>query len=148
LIEEPVVSTWQILAFIGVLFVIGEFFTASFALLPIGIAFLITALLSPFLGGWVAILAVLTVNLLLQFALFQRLVWPRLRHRAPATNAAGMVGKEAVVTEPVPPDSGSGYVALYGDRWQAVSVTGEAFSVGEKVRISAIDGNKVVVEKL
>jgi membrane protein implicated in regulation of membrane protease activity len=142
------VSTWQVLALIGVIFVIGEFFTASFALLPIGIAFLLTALISPFLSSWVAVLAVLTVNLLLQFALFQRLVWPRVRHRATATNAAGMVGKEAVVTETVPPDSGSGYVALYGDRWQAISHAGEAFAVGEKVRITAIDGNKVVVQKL
>jgi membrane protein implicated in regulation of membrane protease activity len=142
------VSTWQILALVGVVFVIGEFFTASFALLPIGIAFLLTALLSPFLSGWVAILAVLTVNLLLQFALFQKLVWPRMRHKAPATNAIGMIGKEAIVTEPVPPDSGSGYVALYGDRWQAVSHAGEAFAVGEKVRITAIDGNKVIVQRL
>ena len=51
-------------------------------------------------------------------------------------------------TEPVPPDSGSGYVALYGDRWQAISHAGEAFAVGEKVRITAIDGNKVIVQKL
>ncbi len=140
-------STWQILALLGVIFVIGEFFTASFALLPIGIAFLLTALVSPFLDSWALVLAVLTINLLLQFALFKSWVWPRMRNKAPATNAAGMVGKEAVVTEPVPPDSGAGYVALYGDRWQAISRAGEAFDVGERVRIAAIDGNKVVVER-
>lgn len=137
---------WQTLAIAGVALIILEIFTPSFFMLPAGIAFLFTALLSPLLPGWSFILGLLAASLLVVYGVFYRYVWPRLKKRAPKTNASGMSGKIAVVTEPVRPDGTSGYVKLYGDSWRAIS--DRSFEIGERVVILTTEGNKVVVGPL
>ncbi len=134
---------WQILVIAGVAFAILEIFTTNFVLLPIGIALLITAAAAPFIPGWTGVVALLAFNLIVVFAIFQQVVWPRLRKKAPATAASGMIGKIAVVSEAIVPATGAGYVKLYGDSWQAVS--DQPFEVGARVLIIATEGNKVVV---
>lgn len=137
---------WQILAVAGVLLFLAEFFTTSFFTLPAGLAFIATAFLAAFVKDWPILLGVLTVNLLVVYWAFHRWVWPRVRRTRTETNASGMVGQTALVTEPVDPTAGTGYVKLYGDSWRAVSE--HAFEVGAKVKIIGIDGNKVVVGPL
>ena len=137
---------WQILAVAGVLLFLAEFFTPSFFTLPAGLAFLATAFLAAFVKDWPILLGALTANLLVVYWIFQRHVWPRVRRGRTETNASGMVGQTAVVTEAVDPAAGSGYVKLYGDSWRAVS--DQAFDVGAKVKIIGTDGNKVVVGPL
>ncbi len=136
---------WLLLAIIGVVLVILEIFTPSFVMLPAGLAFLLTAAISPFLSSLTANLAALTVNLVIVYGVFYRFVWPRLTKTAPRTAAFGMVGKVATVVEAIQPDGSSGYVKLYGDTWRAVA--NEAIEVGEKVTILATEGNKVVVAR-
>jgi len=139
-------ETWQILAGVGVALLVIEFFTPSFFTLPAGLAFLVTACLSPFVADLRIVLAALTVNLLIVYWIFQRQVWPRVKQSNQATNASGMVGKTAIVTEAIDPLSGAGYVKLYGDSWSVVSE--QPFEVGAKVKIIGTDGNKVVIVPL
>jgi membrane protein implicated in regulation of membrane protease activity len=139
-------ETWQILAGVGVALLLIEFFTPSFFTLPAGLAFLATACLAPFVPDLRIVLAALTVNLLIVYWIFQQHVWPRMKRDRQETNASGMVGKTAIVTEAIDPTSGSGYVKLYGDSWSVVS--DRAFEVGAKVKIIGTDGNKVVVVPL
>lgn len=137
---------WQILALAGVGLILVEFFTVSFFTLPAGLAFLATAFLAAFVRDWPVLLGALTVNLLAVYWIFQRHVWPRVQRSQKHTNASGMIGKTAVVTETVDPRAGTGYVKLYGDSWRAVSE--QSFEVGAQVTILGTDGNKVIIGPL
>jgi membrane protein implicated in regulation of membrane protease activity len=137
---------WQLLAAVGVLLLVLEIFTPSFFTMPAGIAFLVAAIVAVFAPDLRIVLASLTVALLVVYWIFQRHVWPYVKRGRQETNASGMVGKTAVVTEAVDPASGSGYVKLYGDSWSVVSE--QAFDVGAKVKIVGTDGNKVVIVPL
>lgn len=135
---------WLILAIVGALFAIAEIFSASFFALPAGIAFLLAALLAPVTKTWPVTIGVLAVLLTVTYLVFYFAVWPRVRMKDQSrTGASGMVGKIATVTEAITAESGIGYVKLYGDTWVAISET--PFEVGNKVRILATEGNKVIV---
>jgi inner membrane protein len=135
---------WLILAIVGAVFAISEMFSASFFLLPAGIAFMLTAAFAPLLKTWPPTLLTLALLLAVTYLLFYFAVWPRVRiKKTELTGANGMVGKIALVTEAITEQSGTGYVQLYGDSWRAISET--PFEAGTKVRILATEGNKVIV---
>ncbi len=137
-------SPWQLLALFGILFVLGEVFVSGFFMLPIGLAFLLTAVFSLWVKNWAVLLAVLAVLQVALFLFFQR-TFKKKDRPAPALNAEGMIGAECEVTEEIPIE-GLGYVKLYGDRWQAKSPATTILKKGEKVIIVGLDGNKVIVK--
>jgi len=145
-------TPWQILALVGVLLSAAEIFTPSFVMLPAGVAFLLTALVGAVVPPWsanrTALLAVLALWLLVVYATFYWLVWPKMSKApsAPKTGADGLVGKRATVSEAVVPGTSEGYVKLYGDTWRAVGT--RRYEVGTEVLISGIDGNKVLIEPI
>ena len=57
-------------------------------------------------------------------------------------------GRVAEVVETIPSDGGFGRVRVDGDRWQARSVDGGAFSVGDKVRVIGYDSIILDVESI
>lgn len=69
-------------------------------------------------------------------------IWYSRRRRA-ATGAEGMIGATVKVTEACCP---SGRVSFKGERWQAVC--DEGAEIGERVRIKAVDGLTLVVERI
>jgi len=69
-------------------------------------------------------------------------IWYSRRRRA-ATGAEGMVGATVKVTEACRP---KGRVSFKGERWQAVCAEGA--EIGERVRIKAVDGLTLVVERI
>lgn len=69
-------------------------------------------------------------------------IWYSRRRRA-ATGAESMVGGTAKVTEACHP---SGRVSFKGERWQAAC--DEGAEIGERVRIKAVDGLTLVVERI
>ncbi len=138
------VSNWQVLAAIGIILAIAEIFVSGFVLLPMGLAFLLTAVVAVFVDNWVLLLFILAILEVGVFIYFRK----RIRKKSKlSTNAAGMVGQECKVIENIPAD-GMGYVKLYGDEWQARSTTREAIPSGAHVRIVGIEGNKVIVEPI
>jgi membrane protein implicated in regulation of membrane protease activity len=140
------VSPAQILGLAGLLLVLMELFTASFVLLPLGLACLLTALAAVWIDSWPALFALLSVDAAVVFTVFRRFVRPRFARRAQPTAADGLVGKQAVVTERVLASGEGGYVKLYGDSWRAISASGRDHEVGARVTISGTDGNKVIVD--
>ena len=70
-----------------------------------------------------------------------------LRPKGAATNADRVIGQTAVVTETIDNMQGSGAVKVFGQIWTARSVGGESCPVGALVRIKAIEGVKVIVER-
>jgi membrane-bound serine protease (ClpP class) len=69
-------------------------------------------------------------------------IWYSRRRRA-TTGAEGMVGGSAKVIEPCRPE---GRVSYKGERWDAVCAEGA--DIGERVRIKAVDGLTLVVERI
>ena len=95
-----------------------------------------------FIGGALAALAAA----LLHAELWLRpLVKKYLRPRTVRTNAAGNIGREAIVTEAIDNLHETGAVRLSGVEWTARSADGSPVAVGTVVRIDAIEGVKLIV---
>jgi membrane protein implicated in regulation of membrane protease activity len=136
---------WQIFAILGIALLIAEVFVSGFVLLPIGIAFLLTAGASVFSQDWPVLVAFLAVAQILVFWIFQNHLKKYLARTRAYTGAEGMIGAECTVIETIRPDR-FGQVKLYGDTWQAGTYHPEPLEKGRKVAITKIDGNKVFVE--
>lgn len=65
-----------------------------------------------------------------------------------ATNAGSNIGKTAVVTEKIDNLRGKGAVRISGVEWSARSVSGEIIEEEALVRVKAIEGVKVCVERI
>lgn len=70
--------------------------------------------------------------------------WNRTRAK---TNAEGILGKEAIVTANIDNLKGTGQITLDGMDWTARTRDGQTIQKGSVVRILAIEGVKVIVEK-
>ena len=92
---------------------------------------------------WLALLVFVVVSTALLFLVRPPLV-ERL-HAGPTlpTGHQGLVGREALVIEPV--DSRSGRVKLANEVWTARADGAEAFDTGAEVRVIRIDGATAVV---
>ena len=97
------------------------------------------------LGGplWLAILAFVVVSLVLLFLVRPPLV-ERL-HAGPTvkTGHANLVGRDAIVLEPV--DKVGGRLRLAGELWSARADGNETYATGAEVRVVRIDGATAVV---
>jgi membrane protein implicated in regulation of membrane protease activity len=69
-------------------------------------------------------------------------IWYSRRRRA-TTGTESMVGETAKVVEACRPE---GRVSYKGERWEAVCAEGA--DIGERVRIKAVDGLTLVVERI
>ncbi len=141
------IAAWKLLAMIGLIFVIAEPVIPGFVVLPIGLAFLATAVVAVFAPTWIILLPVLAVFEVLTFTLFQTVLKKHLGKTSVYTNAEGMVGQECEVIESIGSQS-AGCVKLYGDQWVAKTDCGVDLKKGAKVLIARVDGNKVWVEPI
>ena len=91
------------------------------------------------LGIFVAVSAIL---LALLRPLAKKYISPRREH----TNADRLVGREALVTEPIDNLRSSGAVRVDGVEWTARSQSGAAIDAGTRVKILRIEGVKVFVQ--
>lgn len=64
-----------------------------------------------------------------------------------ATNADRWIGEITVLTSPITSDKW-GEVILNGISWSAVSINKEPINQGEKVKVLAIEGAKLIVKKI
>ncbi|MCB0390534.1 MAG: NfeD family protein [Bdellovibrionales bacterium] len=141
------VSAWQFFAAFGLVFSLLEVFAPGFVLLPIGVASFLTVPIAYFFDDWLTQLGAMGLNLFIVFWLTNRFIRPNLKSDNFKTGVDSLIGNTAEVTELIK-SNGTGYVKLYGDRWQAYSKGNDEFSIGERVKIVDVDGNKVVVSKI
>lgn len=140
------IMVWELFAVLGVLLILAEIFVSGFFVLPIGLAFILSAIPAALAQSWLVILSTLALSLIFLFWLFKiQLKWGVSSISIASTNVDAMIGKEVEVVQEIS-GSKNGYVKLYGDRWAAQSKTHKSFSVGEKVHIIKVDGNKVLVD--
>ena len=109
----------------------------------------LAAMITALCGGdlWLQIVLFIVVSSILLLSL-RPLARKYLRPRQERTNAQSNIGKTAVVTESIDNLHGQGAVKISGVYWSARSENGEIIDNGEVVRVTAIEGAKVRVERL
>ncbi|MFW5799582.1 MAG: NfeD family protein [Spirochaetota bacterium] len=140
---------WWIWIVVGVIFAIIEIFTPSFVSLAIGIASILTGLISliPFVGAGLALqFTIFSVSMIGLIAVSRPIAKKLLGNNPKAiTNVSAMIDKVGVVTIEIDNDKSQGYVKIGGEEWSARSIDNEIIKVGEKVIVKRIEGNKVIV---
>ncbi|MCB5260023.1 MAG: NfeD family protein [Candidatus Cloacimonetes bacterium] len=140
---------WHIWMILGIIFVIIEIFDPAFFFVSLGIGAIVTGLL--------ALIPFMQNNILMQilcFAIFSFIAFLFMRkigkkvlvHSGEETNVFALKGKVAHITIAIPID-GKGYVKVGSEEWVAVSEDNIPIDVGEKVIVTGIDGNKLIVKK-
>jgi membrane protein implicated in regulation of membrane protease activity len=137
------IPLYQILGSIGLALALLELVIPGFFILPIGVAFLLTAFFSFWITQWFILLPLLLFSSVISFWLLRS--WFKKTRSSTPTNVEAMIGQECEVIEPIKPHS-IGYVKLYGDRWAARSEHPQEIAPGTRVIIYKTDGNKVWVK--
>ena len=142
------ITNSQIFAVIGIVLMILEIVVPGFIMLPMGVAFLITATftgLVPALGGQ---LVILFISLIFTFIFFSKVVRPKMSKNRFVSNAESLKGMIGTVEEEINPKNNTGYIKIYGDSWKAITLDGSVVPVGARVCVERLDGNKVFVTKV
>ena len=93
---------------------------------------------------WLQVIAAAVATLILLLAT-RPLVRRFLRGKETRTNADRVVGRTAVVTEPIDTVLAKGRVSVLGSDWTARSLDGGAIPAGAQVRVERIEGVKLIV---
>ena len=93
---------------------------------------------------WLQVIAAAVATLILLLATHP-LVRRFLRGKETRTNADRVVGRTAVVTEPIDNVLAKGRVSVLGSDWTARSLDGGAIPAGAQVRVERIEGVKLIV---
>ena len=96
---------------------------------------------------WLQFLAFVVVSALL-VAGIRPFVNKFVKPRIVPTNVDTVIGKDAYLIEEIDNIRGTGALRLEGKEWSARSVNGEVLPEGTLVRITALEGVKVLVERV
>ena len=94
---------------------------------------------------WIQILAFAVVSLVL-LLLLRPVAMKYIKPKTVTTNYDSLVGLEAKVTVDILPGKW-GHVEVNGVDWSAKSKNDEAIPAGEKVKVLAVEGAKLIVRK-
>lgn len=136
-------NVWLVWLLASVLFLIVELTLGDFTFMCFAIAALITSAVTALGAGWVVqILAwiVMSVAFLIWIRPFA-LNYLHSKEKQVKTNADALIGKEGTVAEAIEPGK-SGYVAVDGDTWKAVT-RGTMIEKGATVVI--VDRKSIIV---
>lgn len=136
---------WQVWSFIAIAFFIVEMFTPTTFFLNLGLASLISAL-AGWLGGNFTVQVLLFALFAALFLIFLRPILLRKKDTSVTEFDEKYKNQTALVTEKITPESGR--IAIYGETWQAKSLTGEDIDENAQVKIVKIDSIIMTVEKI
>jgi membrane protein implicated in regulation of membrane protease activity len=138
---------WVIWLIVAVAFAVGEILNLSFFLFPFAIGALGAAIVSLAGAGTPAAFAAFAVLTAVSFAVVRPIAKrhvrmpPQLR-----TGTAALVGRSAIVLEPIDNDANLGTVRLDGETWTARSYDeDETFAAGARVQVVEIKGATALV---
>ena len=141
---------WHIWIIAALVFVIIEIFTSTFAVVCLSVGCVggaIAAACDADVKIQVAVFAVATfISIIGVRPLLKRLVSKKGGDYK--SNADALIGRTAIVSEEINPDTLSGRVAIDGDDWKAVSLDNTPIAKGEKVEIVERESVILTVKKL
>lgn len=135
-------TIWLVVA---IAFAIAELMTTSLTLVWFSIGALVLMFLSTFIESiiiQITLFAIISITLLI---IFTKYFVDKDKTFKYDTNLQGIIQKTGVVKEEIPP-YGTGIVTLTGEDWTAISSNNEKIEKGEIVKVSRIEGVKLVVE--
>ncbi len=139
-------SIWLVWMIIAAVFIVGEVFTAGFFLLWFGVGAAAAGALAligfgPF-WQW-AVFAIVSGVL----AAVSRKFAERFTDKQPSgIGADRFIGQAGVVLEEIDNIKNTGRVRVQQDQWRANSDTGEVIPAGRTVKVTRLEGTRVVVE--
>ena len=138
---------WLIAA--GVFFV-AEIFTAGFLIFWLGVAALVSMIISFFISNVIiqgTVFVILSgILMFLTRPLVDRFITKP--DDKVATNAYSIIGKRGIVTKEINEISGTGQIKVGTEVWSAKSYDSSKIEEGSEVEINSINGVKAVVTKV
>lgn len=142
-------SPWLIWLLVACAFAILEMFTAGFMVIWIGVAALVSMLVSFIFPEAFAIQVVIWGILSVILVLFTKKFATKVSGNTIPTNVYSVIGKKANVIVEINGEKSTGQVKVDGDIWSAKTEEFNAIiPVGTVVEIVRVDGVKVVVKKI
>lgn len=138
---------WQFWAIVAGIFFIGEIFTAGFLIFWLGVAALITMLLSFITSNIIIQTAVFVISSGLFLFLTKPFVDKYITKNKDsiATNAFSLIGKTGIVTKEMNSTS-FGQVKVGEEIWTAISENANPIAESSEIEVVKIDGVKLVVK--
>ena len=139
---------WWVWVIIGVVFIIGEIFTAGFFLIWFGIAAIIAGIIAFFELSivWQGVAFVIISAILL--AGTRRLANRFTKKQPPGIGADRFIDKTGVVLEEIDNDKNTGRIRVEEDEWRADSLEGNIIPKNSKVQVIKVEGTHMVVKKV
>jgi len=141
---------WQIWLIAAGVFFVVEIATVGFMIFWLGIAALITSLVSLFTAN----LIIQTTIFVISSAILLLFTKPFIEkfvikdEKTVITNAYSIIGKNAIVTKDFDSSFKVGQIKIGSEIWSAKSENDEILIEGDTVTIKAIDGVKAIVSKI
>ena len=142
-------SPWLIWLIIACAFAILEMFTTGFMVIWLGVAALVSMLVSLIFPEAFVVQVIVFGILSIILVLFTKKFADKVTSNAVPTNVYSVIGKKANVIVEINGEKSTGQVKVDGDIWSAKTDEFNAIvPVGTVVEIVRVDGVKVVVKTL
>lgn len=137
---------WQFWLIAAGIFFVFEMITVGFLVFWLGIAALITMIVSFFTDNIVIQTAVFVISSISLIFLTKPFVRKFMNSKDNlATNANSIIGKNGIVTEDINSTLSTGLVKINGETWSAKSYDEDFIPKGSTITVTKIDGVKAVV---
>ncbi len=148
MIDYLLANMWQLWAVLAVLGLILELTSGDFFIMCIAIGAMGAAIVAPFsnIYGQLAVFGVVSLFSLFQVRPFA-LRYLQRKGDNRVSNADALLGRIARVKTTIHA-KGTGYVAIDGDVWKAVSADDEEIAEGTRVKVVGRESTIVTVEKM
>jgi len=141
-----IMQAWQIWMIIGIVCIVIEIFDPAFFFLSLGIAAIITGLLSFAVKSTALQIIIFAVLSFLAFLSMRKLGKKILTTPGSETNVFALKGKVGTVMKAIP-EHGKGYVKIGGEEWSAIAKDHQVIELNARVSVVDVEGNKLIVEK-
>lgn len=139
---------WQYWLIAAGIFFVGEMFTAGFLIFWLGIAALITMVLSFFVSNLVVQMTVFIIASVILIFATKPFVKKFVHVKETKTNAFSIIGKKALVIKNIDPVNENGQIKVNGETWTAIGENDDKIEKGKEVEVVSINGVKAVVKPI
>ena len=140
---------WQFWLIVAGVFFIGEIFTAGFLIFWMGVAAVLTMIVSIFTDNIIVQTAVFVITSGLLLFLTKPFVdkYITKNKKSVATNAYSVIGQKGIVTKEMNSTPSSfGQVKVGEETWTAISEDSSKIEEGTEIEVVKIDGVKLIVK--
>lgn len=139
---------WQYWLIAAGIFFVGEMFTAGFLIFWLGIAALITMVVSFFVSNLIVQMTVFIIASVVLIFATKPFVKKFVHVKETKTNAFSIIGKRALVIKNIDSVNENGQIKVNGETWTAIGENNDKIEKGTEVEVVSINGVKAVVKPI